>query len=68
MILHDNVLLMIKPKTLVLLISVFIELGAIIWIFHSFCILVKNYMKCGLLQFIVKRLLWNQLVILVFVN
>jgi len=48
---------MIKPRNLVLLILVFIELGAIILIFLSFCFLVKNYVKCVLLQFSVKRLL-----------
>ena len=58
-----SVLSMIKPRNLVLLILVFIELGAIIWIFLSFCFFVKNCIKCVLLQFSVKRLLWNQLVI-----
>ena len=31
--------------------------------FFSFCFLVKNCIKCVLLQFSVKRLLWNRLVI-----
>jgi len=59
----DNKLSMIKPKNLVLMILVFIELGTIIWIFFHFVFLVKNCIKCVLLQFNVKRLLWNQLVI-----
>jgi len=60
---HDSVLSMFKPRNLMLLILVFIDLGAIIWIFLSFCFSVKYYMKWVLLQFNVKRLLWNQLVI-----
>jgi len=61
--LHDSELSMIKPRNLVLLRLVFIELGAIIWIFLSFCFLVTNCLKYVLLQFSVKRLLRNQLVI-----
>jgi len=48
---------MINPKNLVLLILVITVLEAIICIFVSSCLLVKNCKKYVLLQFNVKKLL-----------